>query len=822
MKNHILINPLILEQEEDAPEVEIESPKLEALEEYLALLKKKKESEKFSNRAQQMIPGREPQGPTFSAKERSKMIKLRKGVLRDLNITPKTSVEKIEGLIKDERKRLNLPLEKPKSKINPDGEEQDMFGTLFGEPDEEEKEEEEGGEGGSKPPVAPEPSDIVKQLREIQNNESYAIEIRNAAKHVADTVDKKDTDEAIVELISIYGPSIIGIDPVRPGTPEPFATLFTILLRNFMTVFQPKGYVPNKKDEEGYRSAGEWMARTFAVHVALIAQAKVRRVALMKSLGENSRFVKMGGKARNAKDIRKIIRNSFLMGPTRNPIEVFRGVLAKFRGGEGWRKNLGLTAEEFFDQTIAKELDSTNKLMAKGSIGGKFERNITKPIADVFITTITGERVSGALYRQLATTAAALGLGTTERAIYIDRLEALLKESLSAANLQKFNDELAAKMNDKNLRNVSTRDKIMQAFEEGGYINKLKKGRQDGEAFVKAIQEADQTYAERSRKILKNVLLNAKKYVQNNTGPFLKWLGKQALKGGGKLVPDFIKVPANDFVKNFQDELLLMDDPIYKGAMEAKKRGDQFIPQPTGVRANLTPITPDEAMRRRRARLGGRGGSAVQTAAKATAKMKAAVAKLKRLVRINEQNEDNKESTNVEISDFDIILAPLEKALKQEASELEKEEKEYDNVVSTALGVENDVDMEEIYNLIFKQELDRVIQDLNVDEIVDSSISEMEAALDSSLQKFAQRINSQIPPKDGTRGEQPQSTPDGTQDVQPQSTELQEGKIKITKSKLIDLISEQVKEQTQTVDVTKDQLVALVAQEAFKQINRKK
>jgi len=51
---------------------------------------------------------------------------------------------------------------------------------------------------------------------------------------------------------------------------------------------------------------------------------------------------------------------------------------------------------------------------------------------------------------------------------------------------------------------------------------------------------------------------------------------------------------------------------------------------------------------------------------------------------------------------------------------------------------------------------------------------------------------------------------------------ISENKIRITKSKLIDLISEQVREQTQTVDVTKDQLVALVAQEAFKQISRKK
>ena len=53
-------------------------------------------------------------------------------------------------------------------------------------------------------------------------------------------------------------------------------------------------------------------------------------------------------------------------------------------------------------------------------------------------------------------------------------------------------------------------------------------------------------------------------------------------------------------------------------------------------------------------------------------------------------------------------------------------------------------------------------------------------------------------------------------------TPVDESKIKISKSKLIDLISQQVKEQTETVDVTKDQLVALVAEEAAKQINRKK
>lgn len=52
--------------------------------------------------------------------------------------------------------------------------------------------------------------------------------------------------------------------------------------------------------------------------------------------------------------------------------------------------------------------------------------------------------------------------------------------------------------------------------------------------------------------------------------------------------------------------------------------------------------------------------------------------------------------------------------------------------------------------------------------------------------------------------------------------DLQESKIKISKSKLIDLISQQVKEQTQTIEVDKAQLIAFIVEEASKQISRKK
>jgi hypothetical protein len=56
----------------------------------------------------------------------------------------------------------------------------------------------------------------------------------------------------------------------------------------------------------------------------------------------------------------------------------------------------------------------------------------------------------------------------------------------------------------------------------------------------------------------------------------------------------------------------------------------------------------------------------------------------------------------------------------------------------------------------------------------------------------------------------------------PPQAPVKERVIRVSKNKLIDIIFEHLKEQTQTLDISKDQLVALVAQEAFKQINRKK
>jgi hypothetical protein len=56
----------------------------------------------------------------------------------------------------------------------------------------------------------------------------------------------------------------------------------------------------------------------------------------------------------------------------------------------------------------------------------------------------------------------------------------------------------------------------------------------------------------------------------------------------------------------------------------------------------------------------------------------------------------------------------------------------------------------------------------------------------------------------------------------PPQAPVKERVIRVSKNKLIDIIFEHLEEQKQTIDISKDQLVALVAQEAFKQINRKK
>ena len=98
-------------------------------------------------------------------------------------------------------------------------------------------------------------------------------------------------------------------------------------------------------------------------------------------------------------------------------------------------------------------------------------------------------------------------------------------------------------------------------------------------------------------------------------------------------------------------------------------------------------------------------------------------------------------------------------------------------------------------------------------------------AQDKELEKFISMMEGEIEKakaeEKASAGQQ--TSPDAPATAEPQTqTPVNERKIKVSKSKLIDIISEQLKEQNEQIDIDHDELFALVAQEAFKQINRKK
>ena len=153
--------------------------------------------------------------------------------------------------------------------------------------------------------------------------------------------------------------------------------------------------------------------------------------------------------------------------------------------------------------------------------------------------------------------------------------------------------------------------------------------------------------------------------------------------------------------------------------------------------------------------------------------------KIQRLIKVLKEELSNK-NTNKEIADgLDLILKDMDLKANEEVAKINKD-------------IEN----------IEKEVINKI--NLAVEKARKLSSKKLKGDLESL---FGQDLSKAFTATDAP---------------EPFQTPVDESKIRITKSKLIDLISEQVKEQTQTIDVTKDQLVALVTQEAFKQINRKK
>jgi len=216
-----------------------------------------------------------------------------------------------------------------------------------------------------------------------------------------------------------------------------------------------------------------------------------------------------------------------------------------------------------------------------------------------------------------------------------------------------------------------------------------------------------------------------------------------------------------------------------------------------------------------------------QLAAQATINLKNAISqgfrRAKRVFKEQKQLTEAKKGGSLEaFSDF----------AKSEQEKLDKEEKQANERFSKVFDVEGkEEEFEPIFQDMLQNEVDKIADSEELNSVINSIFAEIEKEFNTTRQQLFQRLNS-IPaaPEDGEQDTQPQTKADvdGSDDpinikgkVPPQAP-VNENKIRISKDKLVRIISEQVKEQTQTVDVTKDQLVTLVAQEAFKQINRKK
>jgi hypothetical protein len=290
------------------------------------------------------------------------------------------------------------------------------------------------------------------------------------------------------------------------------------------------------------------------------------------------------------------------------------------------------------------------------------------------------------------------------------------------------------------------------------------------------------------------------------------------------------------FIEDFKKGYVYRNDPLVQKAMQAKRDGIDKIW--TGV-YRAVPGSPlkrkvlvraDDVLDGRRASLGMAAADEAkfaQLAAQATINLKNAMSqgfrRAKSVFKEQKQLTEAKKGVSFEaFSDF----------AKSEQEKLDKEEKEANERFNKAFDVEGkEEEFEPIFQDMLQNEVDKIADSEELNSVIDSVFAEIEKEFNTTRQQLSQRLNS-IPaaPEDGEQDTQPQTKVDvdGSDDpinikgkVPPQAP-VNENKIRISKDKLIRLISEQVKEYTQTVDVTKDQLVALVAQEAFKQINRKK
>ena len=423
------------------------------------------------------------------------------------------------------------------------------------------------------------------------------------------------------------------------------------------------------------------------------------------------------------------------------------------------------------------------------------------------------------IYGKIALLSILKGLGTERQDIYIDMLNANVRGTLNRSEIQLLDAEIERLQAANTDGSKSQRDIVFEAIEGGKFGDASSKSQRA--KLISAIEATDSQKLTRYRK-----------NVNNFVRQFMTSLSKKIPEASRSLAKN-----TGEFIEDFKKGYVYRNDPLVQKAMQAKRDGiDKIwtgvyrtVPGSPSLKRKVL-VRADDVLDGRRASLGMAAADEAkfaQLAAQATINLKNAISqgfrRAKSVFKEQKQLTEAKKGVSFEaFSDF----------AKSEQEKLDKEEKEANERFNKAFDVKGkEEEFGPIFQDMLQNEVDKIAESEELNSVIDSVFAEIEKEFNTTRQQLSQRLNS-IPaaPEDGEQDTQPQTKVDvdGSDDpidikgkVPPQAP-VNENKIRISKDKLIRLISEQVKEYTQTVDVTKDQLVALVAQEAFKQINRKK
>lgn len=521
-------------------------------------------------------------------------------------------------------------------------------------------------------------------------------------------------------------------------------------------------------------------------------RARAKRNALYAAFGADSAFTRQQGAEKlTPLEIKQFIENQ-------------KGI-NQYKGLFGF---LGITEDE-----IDKELQEFLEKNKRGDF-----KKAASSIYDFVVDIITLGPMRRGIYGKIAFLSILKGLGTERQDIYIDMLNANVRGTLDSSQIQTLDAEIERLQAANTDGSKSQRDIVFEAINDGKFGDESNRSQRKN--LIKAIEETDS-----------QTLTLYRKNVNNFVRQFMISLSKKIPEASRSLARN-----TGEFIEDFKKGYVYRNDPLVQRAMQAKKDGQNKVW--TGLYRNVPGtklrkkilVPADDVLDGRRASLGMAAADEAkfaQLAAQATINLKNAMSqgfrRAKSVFKEQKQLTEAKKGDSFEaFSDF----------AKSEQEKLDKEEKEANERFNKAFDVKGKEDeFEPIFQDMLQNEVDKIADSEELNSVIDSVFAEIEKEFNTTRQQLSQKLNS-IPaaPEDGEQDTQPQTKVDvdGSDDpinikgkVPPQAP-VNENKIRISKDKLVRLISEQVKEQTQVLHVTKEQLVTLVAEEALKQVSRKK